>query len=46
MNKYELIDALEDMPEDADICIDNGFCNYVEADSVHYDANHNIIIIE
>ena len=45
MNKKEFIEAIEDMPDEATIFLDGGFINLIEADSVNYDPDQNIIVI-
>lgn len=45
MNKQEFIAAIEDMPDEATIFLDGGFINLIEADSVNYDPDQNIIVI-
>ena len=45
MNKQEFIKAIEDMPDEATMLLDSGFINLIEADSVNYDPDQNIIVI-
>ena len=46
MNKQELIEALESMPDEALICMDCGFMNLIEVSSVKYDPSQNIIVVK
>lgn len=45
MTKQEFIEQIENMPDEANIFIEVGFINLIEADSVNYDSDQNIIVI-
>lgn len=45
MNKQELIEILESMPEEAVLFMDGGFMNLIEVQNVKYDSDQNIIVI-
>lgn len=45
MTKQEFIEQIENMPDEANIFIEAGYINLIEADSVNYDSDQNIIVI-
>lgn len=45
MDKKALINAIENMPDEAGIFIDAGFLNLIEVYDVNYDPDQNIIVI-